>query len=146
MARVTYSIESDADPETVWAALTEFGPRRAEIWPDVSPGSYKVLDQGDGWALVRERTDTIGIWVIERYEWQRPLITATSQESNAVQPGGTWSMEVQARDGGGSAVRCRMDRRAKGVRGHMLHFVIQATGGRFLARRMRPMLDRLSPP
>jgi hypothetical protein len=145
LARVSYSVACDADPDTVWAALTEFGQRRGEVWPDISPGSYRVLEQGDGWALVRESTDSIGIWVIERYEWAKPVITATAQDSNVILPGGTWRMEVEHRPGGGSIVHSRMDRRAKGVRGHILHAVFQVTGGRFLAMRLGGMLSGLKP-
>jgi len=31
MARVTYSVDTDLEPAVVWAALTEFGPRRAQL-------------------------------------------------------------------------------------------------------------------
>jgi len=51
MARVTYTVETDLAPGVVWDALTEFGPRRAKLWPDLSP-SFRVLDRGEGWARV----------------------------------------------------------------------------------------------
>jgi hypothetical protein len=142
VARVSYTVTTDRDPKLVWDALTEFGPRRAELWPDLSP-SFKVLERGEGWALVRESTDNLGIWAVERYEWEAPVITATVQQSNAAQPGGTWRMEVQPRDGGGSVVTIRMDRRAKGLVGHMVHGLFQVTNGRFLTARTRRMLSNI---
>jgi len=142
VARVSYTVETDLEPNVVWDALTEFGPRRAVLWPDLSP-SFSVLDRGEGWAKVRECTDSLGIWAIERYEWKRPVITATVQDSNAAQPGGTWRMEVQPRSGGGSVVRVAMDRRAKGFVGHLIHGLFQVTNGRFLAARTRRMLSNL---
>jgi len=72
MARVSYSVSTDLDPRVVWDALTEFGPRRAELWPDLSPESFQVLERGDGWARVKEGTARLGIWSIERYEWKEP--------------------------------------------------------------------------
>ena len=60
MARVTYTVETDLSPKVVWDALTEFGPRRAELWPDLSPSSFRVLDRGEGWARVREGTASLG--------------------------------------------------------------------------------------
>ena len=142
MARVTYTVRSDLAPQVIWDALTEFGPRRAELWPDLSP-SFKVRERGEGYAVVRESTDSLGIWAVERYEWTYPIITATVQDSNAAQAGGTWTMEVQPGTGGGSVVRIRMDRRAKGFVGHLIHALFQITNGRFLAARTQRMLSNI---
>ena len=140
MAKVTYNVETDLSPKLVWEALTEFGPRRAELWPDLSPASFKVLERGESWARVREGTASLGIWSIERYEWHEPVITATVEEANAAQSGGTWRMEVQPRSGGGSVLAVSMNRRAKGLVGHVIHGLFQVTNGRFLAARTRRML------
>lgn len=143
MAKVTYTVNSDLDPKVVWDALTEFGPRRAQLWPDLSPSSFRVLERGDGWARVREGTASLGIWSIERYEWKEPVITATVEEANAAQTGGTWRMEVRPAAAGGCVLTITMDRRAKGVVGHVIHGVFQVTNGRFLAARTRRMLANL---
>src|SRR5258708_70415 len=126
VARVTYTVESDLDPKVVWDGLTEFGPRRAQLWPDLSP-SFKVLQRGEGWARVRECTDSLGIWSIERYEWKEPVITATVEDANAAQPGGTWRMEVRPGPRGGSLLTVAMDRRARGFVGHIIHGIFQVT-------------------
>jgi len=143
VARVTYAVETDLDPKVVWDALTEFGPRRAQLWPDLSPSSFKVLERGDDWARVREGTQSLGIWSIERYEWSEPVITATVEEASAAQAGGTWRMEVRPRSGGGSVLTIAMDRRAKGFVGHIIHGLFQVTNGRLLAARTRRMLSNL---
>jgi hypothetical protein len=143
MAKVTYTVETDLDPKVVWDALTEFGPRRAELWPDLSSSSFKVLERGDNWARVSEGTASLGIWSIERYEWTEPVIMATVEEANAAQPGGTWRMEVQPRTGGGSVLTIAMNRRAKGFVGYIIHGLFQVTNGRFLARRTRRMLSNI---
>ena len=143
MARVSYTVATEISPEVVWDALTEFGPRRAQLWPDLSPSSFKVLERGESWARVREGTAGLGIWSIERYEWKEPVITATVEQANAAQAGGTWRMEVRPRAGGGSVLTINMDRRAKGVVGHLIHGIFQITNGRFLAARTRRMLSNL---
>ena len=143
MARVTYSVATDLRPQVVWDALTEFGPRRAELWPDLSASSFQVLERGEGWARVREGTASLGICSIERYEWTYPVITATVEEANAAESGGTWRMEVQPGPSGGSVVTIRMDRRAKGFVGHLIHGLFQLTNGRFLAVRTRRMLANI---
>jgi len=143
VARVTYTVETDLDPKVVWEALTGFGPRRAQLWPDLSPSSFRVLDRGDDWARVREGTASLGIWSIERYEWKEPVITATVEEASATQPGGTWRMEVLPRSGGGSVLTIAMERRARGFVGHIIHGLFQVTSGRFLAARTRRMVSNL---
>jgi hypothetical protein len=143
VARVTYEVTTDLDPKVVWAALTDFGPRRAELWPDLSPGSFKVLELGDTWARVREGTASVGLWSVERYEWKEPVITATVEEASGAQPGGTWTMEVRPRAKGGTVLTIHMDRKAKGFVGHIVHGVFQVTNGRFLAARTRRMLSNL---
>src|SRR5260370_34602061 len=137
MARVTYTVETNLDPKVVWDALTEFGPRRAQLWPDLSPSDFKVLDRGESWARVREGTASLGIWSIERYEWGYPVITATVEDASAAQTGGTGRMEVQPRTGRGSVLTIKMDRRAKGLVGHIIHGLFQVPSGRFLAARTR---------
>ena len=143
MARVSYSVETDLDPKVVWDALTEFGPRRAQLWPDLSPESFQVLERGENWARVREGTKSLGIWSIERYEWTYPVITATVEEANASQSGGTWRMEVRPAAKGGSELLINLDRRAKGVVGHAIHGLFQVTNGRYLAARTRRMLANI---
>jgi hypothetical protein len=143
MARVSYSVTTDLEPKVVWDALTEFGPRRTELWPDLSPESFMVLERGDNWARVKEGTARLGIWSIERYEWTEPVITATVEEANAAQTGGRWQMEVQPGPNGGSILTVSMNRKAKGFVGHIIHGIFQVTSGRFLAARTRRMLANI---
>jgi len=143
VAKVTYTVETDLAPKIVWDALTEFGPRRAELWPDLSTSSFEVLDRGDNWARVREGTASLGIWSIERYEWAEPVIIATVEQANAAHSGGTWRMEVQPRSGGGSVLTISMNRRAKGFVGHIIHGLFQVTNGRILAARTQRMLSNI---
>ena len=145
MAKFRYTVVTATDPDLVWRGLTEFGPARERIWPDLSPGMYRVLEPGDRSALVREGTQMLGgIWVNERYDWAKPgVVRAISEESNVVRPGGEWRWEVRPRAGGGTAVTVTMDRRSFGWRGRLLHGLFQVTGGRVLAGRLRRMLDGL---
>lgn len=143
MAKVTYTVETELSPNAVWDALTEFGPRRAELWPDLSPSSFKVLERGENWARVREGTANLGIWSIERYEWAEPVITADGRR------GERGAVGRQVADGGPAAARRRK-------RAHDLHeparqglrrphgpWLFQVTKGRFLAARTRRMLANI---
>lgn len=88
-------------------------------------------------------TASLGIWSIERYEWSYPVITATVEEPNAAHTGGTWRMEVRPRPEGGTTLLVSMDRRAKGLVGHLIHGLFQVTSGRFLAARTQRMLSNI---
>jgi hypothetical protein len=143
VAHVTYSARTRLAPEVVFAALTDFSDRRMELWPDLS-GSYNLIEWGDTWARVREATDSLGIWVIERYDWSQPgQVIAVSEDSNVVQPGGEWRTALSPTANGGTRLDVTMNRKARGWRGYLLHAVIQATGGRLLALRLGTTLKRL---
>jgi hypothetical protein len=144
MARVKFKVCTNRSPELVWRALTEFGPDREKVWPDISPGAYQVLKRGDSTALVREGTTIFGIWAIEQYDWSQPnVVTAIVQDSNVVRPGGPWRTEIEPRQGGGTLLTVSLDRRSFGWRGRLLHGLVQISGGRILAARLRKMLSSL---
>ncbi|MEA2683997.1 MAG: hypothetical protein QOK05_2325 [Chloroflexota bacterium] len=145
MAKFTYTIQTKVSPEKVWAALTEFGSRREEIWPDLTPGSFNLMELGETSAIAREGTVSLGIWVVEHYDWSQPgVVIAVSGQSNVVAPGGEWRTDIKPRGDGGTIITVSMDRRALGWRGRLLHGLFQVTGGRILAMRMRTMLSRLN--
>src|SRR5206468_37451 len=79
----------------------------------------------------------------EEVRWLEPVITATSEEANAAQTGGTWRMEVRPGQGGGSVLTISMDRKAKGLVGHIIHGIFQLTNGQFLAARTKKMLANI---
>ncbi len=124
MAKVAYTVETDLDPKMVWDALTEFGPRRAQLWPDLSASSFKVLEQGPSCMEVRPRSSggsarLGGVGLLDSGGFSplvaldRPVLTVS------------------------------MDRRAKGFVGHIIHGIFQVTNGRFLAARTRRMLSNI---
>src|SRR4051794_18185027 len=54
MSRVEFDVESSAAPERVIAGLTDFTPRRPELWPGLNAAMYRVYEVGDTWAEVQE--------------------------------------------------------------------------------------------
>jgi hypothetical protein len=70
MPVVNFKLHSTLAPDAVMAALTDFGPGRAEVWPNVDSAHFKVHDQGPGWADVTEGSSVAGgVWERERYSW-----------------------------------------------------------------------------
>ena len=79
-----YSFDTRATPEQAFDAFTDFSDRRLEIWKGtLDPKKYELREQGDSWAVVREGSGGMNIWVELRYEWEAPgAIRWTLVDSN----------------------------------------------------------------
>jgi hypothetical protein len=139
----TYAEDTTVPPERVIGALTDFSERRPEIWPALSAGKYKLLEQGDRTALVREGTATG--WAEERYDWSEPgVVRITCQGGNFLNPGTEWIYRVSPLDAGGSHVDVHITRDYKGVHGLFWETIIRSMGGgKLLGRYLRQTLDIL---
>jgi len=74
MARVSYSVATDLEPKVVWDALTEFGPRRAELWPDLSPESFKVLESGGTIEYIPGAQQPVGVGGSEKFKLPNEIL------------------------------------------------------------------------
>ena len=60
---VHFKLESPLSPDAVLNALTDFGPSRSKVWPNVDDAHFKVHEQGPGWAEVTEGSSVAGgVW------------------------------------------------------------------------------------
>ena len=70
MPTIHFEVQSSLAPEALLAALTDFGPNRSQVWPNVDSAHFKVHGQGPGWAEVTEGSSVAGgVWERERYSW-----------------------------------------------------------------------------
>src|SRR5260370_26825443 len=68
MAPIHFQVETTLAPEAVLAILTDFGPRRATVWPNIDDQHFRVHEQGPGWADVTEGSSVAGgVWEREKY-------------------------------------------------------------------------------
>ena len=73
MAKIHYEADGAVAADRFIAALTDFGPRRPELWPGLDAKFYELHELGDTWADVTEGTDIFGgVWARERYDWSEP--------------------------------------------------------------------------
>ena len=73
MARVSGEVTSPTPPEVFLRALTDFSPRRPELWPNLSPKLYQVHSVGENEAEVTEGSSAFGgVWERTRYDWSEP--------------------------------------------------------------------------
>jgi len=131
MPVITTSVTTSLRPAEVLRILTDFGPARAQAFPGVDDSNLTVHELGDTWADVTEG-NKIG-WERERYDWdeQAGTISAVTTDSNLWGPGSRWDYRLIPQDGG-TLVKIRLERHAKGVPGHLVGALMSLAGKKFI--------------
>jgi len=145
MPRAHFRLHTALPPDAVLAALTDFGPGRADAWPNIDAAHLLVHGSGPGWADVTEGSAVAGgVWERSRYEWDAAggRVTATTVESNTWAPGSRWDYELAPSAGGGTDVDVRVLRIGRGVKGRVIGAVIAVAGSRKLRTDMERALSR----
>ncbi|MFD1049477.1 hypothetical protein ACFQ1S_30055, partial [Kibdelosporangium lantanae] len=70
MSTIHFTVTTTATPEQFLAALTDFGPGRAELFGNSSDDYLRVHDRGDTYADVTEGSG--GVWERLHYDWSDP--------------------------------------------------------------------------
>jgi hypothetical protein len=145
MARIHFTIETKLSPGEVLAALTDFGPRRSQIWPNIDDQHFKLHDQGPGWAEVTEGSSVAGgVWERERYTWNAGAGTVAVEtlDSNTWGPGSRWDYKVTPGKQGGAAIAVTVERHGKGLKGRLIEAGLAVAGGGMLRSQMEQALTR----
>ena len=145
MAHITFRLETKLPPDAVLAALTDFGPRRAKVWPNIDEQHFKLHGQGPGWAEVTEGSSVAGgVWERERYSWDaaKGTVTVETIDSNTWGPGSRWNYKIAPNPGGGSVTYVSVKRLGKGLKGRLIELGLVAAGARMLRSQMGQAMDR----
>jgi hypothetical protein len=147
MARVSGEVTTSTAPEVILGALTDFSPRRPELWPNISPKLYQVHSVGQSEAEVTEGTEFLGtVWERTRYDWSEPgVVLIEVEDSNTFAPGSWWRYQVEP-VGSGSRVRFQFDRRPKTLKGRLLALLFALGGKRVFTKSLEETLRRLERP
>jgi hypothetical protein len=143
---VHFKLQSPLAPKTVLAALTDFGPRRAEVWPNVDTAHFKVHAQGPGWAEVTEGSSVAGgVWERERYSWDAAAHTVAIEtlDSNTWGPGSRWDYRLTPGSAGGTTIEVTVVRNGKGWKGRVLGVALLVAGAGILRSQMKRALARV---
>jgi len=148
VAKIHYEADGPVSADGFVAALTDFGPRRAELWPGLDAKFYELHELGDTWADVTEGTDIFGgVWARERYDWSEPgVVRLTLQDAVDFRPGTVTTYRITAKPGGGCHVAVDFHRVAKSVRGRVVGVLVTLAGSRRFASELRSVLKRLYQP
>ena len=144
---VRFKLQSALPPEAVLAALTDFGPSRSRVWPNVDDAHFKVHGQGPGSAEVTEGSSVAGgVWERERYSWSgvNGTVAIETLDSNTWAPGSRWDYRLTPGSGGGTLVEVTVVRKGKGWKGRAIAVALSVAGAGMLRAQMKQALDRVS--
>jgi hypothetical protein len=147
MTTVNFKLQSQLAPDAVLSALTDFGPSRSEVWPNVDSAHFKVHGQGPGWAEITEGSSVAGgVWERERYRWDAAARTVEIEtlDSNVWGPGSRWDYRLSPGAAGGTTVDVTVVRNGKGWKGRMIGLALSLAGPGMLRSQMKQALARVA--
>ena len=145
MAQIHFRLHTKLAPSEVLAALIDFGPHRAKVWPNIDEQHFKLHAQGPGWAEVTEGSSVAGgVWERERYSWDATTGTVSVEtlDSNTWGPGSRWDYKISAATGGGSEIDVIVKRLGKGLKGRVIELGLLAAGTGMLRSQMEQAMER----
>jgi hypothetical protein len=147
MPRIEFDVDTRVPSDRFIAALTDFSPRRAEIWPNIDAQHLKVHEVGPDWADVTEGSSLAGgVWERNRYDWSTPgTVRVETTESNTWRPGSFWLYKVEP-TGTGSRINVTVDRRPATFRGRLVAVLLVIAGRRALRGATEQVLRKLDQP
>ena len=114
-------------PEQYVAGLTDFGPGRAQIFPNSADGYLKVHSRGRQEADVTEGSG--GIWERLHYDWSNPNnVVLTTTDSNIWGGASGHKYTFTRRPNGTTDIDVAVVREGKNLRGRVLGFVLRTVG------------------
>jgi Polyketide cyclase / dehydrase and lipid transport len=116
-----------ATPEQFVAALTDFGPGRAELFPNSADSYLEVHSQGPTEADVTE--GSAGVWERLHYDWSDPKrLVLTTTDSNAWGGASGHTYTLTPKPDGTTDVDYVVVREAKNLKGRVLEVVLRTVG------------------
>ena len=146
VATIHFSLETKLAPGAVLAALTDFGPGRAEVWPNIDREHFKLHGEGPGWAEVTEGSSVAGgVWERERYTWDLAAgtVAVETTDSNTWGRGSRWDYRFVPA-GGGTRIEVKVVRNPLNWKGRLIALGLIAIGPRMLRTQTQQALARIS--
>ena len=144
---VHFKLQSTLTPDAVLAALTDFGPSRSNVWPNVDDAHFKVHGHGPGWAEVTEGSSVAGgVWERERYTWDvaNRTVAIETLDSNTWGPGSRWAYRLSPGSSRGTLIEVTVVRNGKSWKGRLIGVALSIAGSGMLRTQMKQALGRVS--
>jgi hypothetical protein len=135
MATIHFDLTTTSTPEQFVAALTDFGPGRAQLFGNSADEYLKVHDHGLAQADVTEGSG--GVWERLHYDWSDPdRVVMTTTDSNVWggDSGHTYTFTRQS--DGTTDLDVVIVREGKNLKGRALALVLGTVGKRVLGKEL----------
>lgn len=141
---VRFDVDTNASPEQVRCALTDFTDRRLQIWNrTLDPKTFELHDHGETWAVARESSPGSPFWVVARYDWSDPALIRWTIEESSYGGAGEGLIRIQPGNDGGSRLHVEWENTGARARQKPLLFLLHhGPMGRILSRMWASALDR----
>ncbi len=141
MPKTTFTVHTSLSPSDVLSLLTDFGPERPDLWPNIDDAHFTVHELGPTSADVTEGT-AMG-WERSHYAWDSAAgtVTVDTVESNLWGPGSGWLYTLTPADGG-TDVHVTLTRVANSVRGRLIGALIPIVGANALGKQLKSVLRK----
>jgi hypothetical protein len=127
MATIHMHQNTTATPEEFIAGLTDFGPGRANLFPNSADNYLKVHDRGATYADVTEGSS--GIWERLHYDWSDPSrVVMTTTDSNLWGGSSGHTYTFTPKPDGTTDVDVVVVREGKNLKGRLLGAVVGSIG------------------
>ncbi len=133
MSTIHFHQTTTATPQQFVAALTDFGPRRSEVFGNSADDYLKVYDQRPGHADVKEGSG--GIWERLDYDWSDPNhIVLKTTDSNIWGGASGHTYNLRQQPDGTTDIDVVVVRDGKNFKGKALGAVVGTVGKRVLEK------------
>jgi hypothetical protein len=133
MPTMHFTLNTTATPEQFRAALTDFGPGRAEMFVNSKEGYLHVHSLGATEADVTE--GSVGIWERLHYDWSEPnRIVLTTVDSNAWGGRSGHTYTLTPKPDGTTQVDVVVVREPKNLKGRAIAALLQLGGKRVIVK------------
>lgn len=146
MPTIHFTLRTALAPAVVLAAITDFGPRRSAIWPNIDAEHFKLHGERPGWAEVTEGSSVAGgVWERERYSWDasKGTVAVETIDSNTWAAGSRWDYVLVPADGG-TRIEATVVRKPKGWKARLIAAGLAVVGTNMLRSQMDQALIRIS--
>ncbi|TCC48547.1 hypothetical protein E0H73_42855 [Kribbella pittospori] len=133
MTTIHFTEVTTSTPEQFVAALTDFGPGRAEVFANSHDDYLTVHDQGPGYADVTEGSPSV--WERLHYNWSDPNhVVLTTTDSNVWGGASGHTYTFTRRADGATLIDVVIVREGKNLKGHLIAGLF-ALGGKNVIRK-----------
>jgi hypothetical protein len=141
-----FDVVTKASPAQVFRAFTDFTERRPRIWDrTLDAKEYRLIEQGDTWAVARESTSGSPFWVTARYDFSDPAEIRWSVVESSYGGAGDGLARIAPGAGGGTRLHVTWDNTGGNPLHRALFLLLHSPPmGRMLARMYTATLDRFA--